>query len=81
MFEWAGIGFSQEENYRLCTSLKNLQQKTGAHNLRFWGKILCRSSDLYVAEGFISKQFSDEIEKDTEARGVEGVNKLSFWVT
>lgn len=81
MFQWAGIGFGQEENYRLCTSLKNLQLKTGANNLRFWGKILCRKHDLYVAEGFITKQFADEIEQETEKRGAEGVNKFSFWVT
>jgi hypothetical protein len=81
MYSWAGIGFGQEENFRLCSSLKNLQKRSNANNLRFWGKILCRKHDLYVAEGFVSKSFSDEIEPELEPRGSEGVNKLTFWVT
>lgn len=28
MLEHAGIGFGEEENYRLAMSLKNLQEKT-----------------------------------------------------
>jgi len=55
MFNWANIGFGKEENFRLVTSLKNLQHKTNANNLRFWGKILGRKNDLYVAEGFVDK--------------------------
>lgn len=51
MLEWAGLGFGSEENYRLATSMKNLAMANEANNLRFWGKILCRSGDLYVAEG------------------------------
>ncbi len=81
MLEWAGLGFGKEENYRLATSLKNLAECTGANNLRFWGKILCRCCDLYVAEGVITKSFADEIPHEVEARGKEGVNKLTFWVT
>lgn len=81
MLEWAGLGFGAEENFRLATSLKNLASHTNAHNLRFWGKMLCRNGDMYVAEGFVAKQFSDEIPPEMEPRGAEGVNKLTFWVT
>ena len=81
MLEWAGLGFGKEENYRLAFSLKNLAESSGASNLRFWGKILTRGSDLYVAEGMITKDFKDEIPHEVEARGKEGVNKLTFWVT
>ena len=55
MFEWAGLGFGKEENFRLTVSLKNLAERNDANNLRFWGKILCRNSDLYVVEGEVSK--------------------------
>ena len=55
MLEWTGLGFGREENFRLSTSLKNLAEKTCANNLRFWGKILCRCKDFYVAEGEVSK--------------------------
>ena len=51
MLEWAGLGFGSEESFRLSTSMKNLAMATEANNLRFWGKILCRNGDLYVAEG------------------------------
>ena len=81
MLEWAGLGFGKEENFRLAVSLKNLAEMSGANNLRFWGKILCRGKDLYVAEGMINKDFSDEIPDKMESRGKEGVNKLTFWVT
>ena len=81
MLEWAGLGFGAEENYRLATSLKNLSQSCEVNNLRFWGKILCRDGDLYVAEGDVQKQFADEIPPDMEPRGKEGVNRLTFWVT
>ena len=55
MLEWCGLGFGREENFRLSTSLKNLAECTEANNLRFWGKILCRGCDFYVAEGEVAK--------------------------
>lgn len=69
MLEWAGLGFGKEENFRLKVSLKNLGEKTDANNLRFWGKILCRDSDFYVAEGEVGKKFADEIPAEMEPRG------------
>ena len=61
--------------------MKNLAEKTEANNLRFWGKILARGKDYYVAEGEVNKNFSDEVPPEMEKRGQEGVNKLTFWVT
>jgi len=78
--EWAGISFGCEENYRLEMSLRNLLVKTKATNLRFWGKILTRSSDLFIAEGFKAEDFAEEIGETSEKRGT-GVNRLTFWVT
>jgi radial spoke head protein 4A len=39
LFEWAGIGFGQEEVYLMQKSLRRLAQLSGATSLRFWGKI------------------------------------------
>ncbi len=42
--------------------------------------MLCRKKDLYIAEGEILEDFSDELSEQTEPRG-SGVNKLTHWVT
>jgi hypothetical protein len=42
MLKWAGLGFCEEDNYRLSISLKLLLKESGATNLRFWGKIYGR---------------------------------------
>jgi len=51
MFEWVGIGFGKEENYRIQLALRLLLKKTLAKDLRFWGKIHATKKDYYIAEG------------------------------
>jgi hypothetical protein len=39
IFQWAGIGFGEQETYRLQKSLKKLAESSGSAQLRFFGKI------------------------------------------
>jgi hypothetical protein len=80
MLNWAGLGFSEEDNYRISISLRRLLDDTGAINLRFWGKIYATKSDYYVACGKVDRKVPDEIEDDVEPRG-KGVNEITYWVT
>lgn len=50
-FEWAGVGFGEEESYRIFKSLSTLSFKKTAVNCKLWGKILCSEKDYYVAIG------------------------------
>ncbi|RLN67729.1 hypothetical protein BBP00_00001438 [Phytophthora kernoviae] len=78
MFEWAGLGFSKGETFRLALALQRLAQTHGTVTLRFWGKILGRGADYYVAEGELPTAYEPE---DPEAEeGATGVNKLTYWV-
>ncbi|KAL4167713.1 hypothetical protein KRP22_013197 [Phytophthora ramorum] len=78
MFEWAGLGFSKGETFRLSLALQRLAQTNSTVNLRFWGKLLGRGTDYYVAEGELPTQYEPE---DLEAEeGAAGVNKLTYWV-
>jgi radial spoke head protein 4A len=54
-------------------SIKKLAIHTKAKRLRFFGKILGRDKDYYVAEGISSDNISDELPPNSEAKGV-GVN-------
>jgi hypothetical protein len=48
--------------------------------LAFFGKILCRNQDYYVARGVVPKLPTDHLPANVEPRG-EGVNFYTFWVT
>jgi radial spoke head protein 4A len=80
MLKWAGLGFSEEDNYRLSISLRLLLKESGAKNLKFWGKIQGKKCDYYVAMGEVSKEFKDELPLNWEPRG-QGINKFTYWVT
>lgn len=80
MLEMAGIGFSEEESLRISQSVRKLADKHNATTIRFWGKLLTRGKDYYVAQGLYSNQHSDTLPEDSEQKG-EGVNKYTFWVT
>lgn len=85
MYQWAGIGFGQQEIYRLQKSLKQLATESGAQKLRFFGKIRGTEQDYYIAEGEVDgdgEEEGDEEEKpaDFEAKG-SGVNKFTYWVS
>eukprot|EP00742_Colponemidia_sp_Colp-10_P000571 GILJ01000625.1.p1 GENE.GILJ01000625.1~~GILJ01000625.1.p1 ORF type:complete len:473 (+),score=96.00 GILJ01000625.1:42-1421(+) len=80
LFEWAGIGLSTEDVYRLLLSLRKLASDSSAKSLRFWGKVtgLCR--DYIVAEGLLDEVGEADSENPAvEPRGV-GANKYRYWV-
>ncbi|ETI40822.1 hypothetical protein F443_13874 [Phytophthora nicotianae P1569] len=77
MFEWAGLGFSKGETFRLSLALQRLAHTNGTVNMRFWGKILGRGADYYIAEGELSTAYEPE-DLDAE-EGATGVNKLTYW--
>ncbi|OQR99877.1 flagellar radial spoke protein [Thraustotheca clavata] len=78
MFEWAGIGFSRGETFRLSLALQKLATVNATVKLRFWGKILGLGMDYYVAEGELQEPYEPE---DLEAEeGANGLNKNTFWV-
>ncbi|OWZ16727.1 Flagellar radial spoke protein [Phytophthora megakarya] len=77
MFEWAGLGFSEGETFRLSLALQRLAQTNGTVNMRFWGKILGRGADYYVAEGELPTEYEPEDQEAEE--GAAGVNKLTYW--
>lgn len=82
IFQWAGVGFSEEETYRIQKSLKAFVTKSGATQVRFWGKVYGTERDYYVAEGKIEggeEEGGEEKPADFEARGT-GVNENVFWV-
>ena len=85
LFEWAGVGFGEQESYRIMLSLKKLATESGAGNIRFFGKIYGTEKDYYIAEGTLEGEDEggeegEEKPADFEARGT-GVNKFCYWVT
>lgn len=87
MFEWAGINFGEKEYFLLQKSIAKLAEKTGASNLKFWGKIYGTQRDYYIAQGKLEGGDEDEGEgeekpADFEPRDqTEGVNAYVYWVT
>ncbi|TMW62359.1 hypothetical protein Poli38472_009852 [Pythium oligandrum] len=77
MFEWAGVGFSQSETFRLSVALQRLAQAQGTTSLRFWGKLLGLGADYYIAEGELAAP--PEPEDVIGEEGVAGVNKFTYW--
>lgn len=83
ILQWAGVGFGQDETFRLQTSLTKLSITTGSEKIRLWGKIYGTQKDYYIAEGFVAGAGGDEEEekpKGFEERGT-GVNEFVYWVT
>lgn len=78
MFEWAGIGFSKTETFRLAIAIQNLAGKEQSTSMRLWGKILGREMDFYVAEGQVAEAYEPEDPMIEE--GVSGVNRHTYWV-
>jgi len=51
LWSWAGVGFGEEQTYRLFRSLQCLAGREGEEcKVRFWGKILGKNADYFVAE-------------------------------
>ena len=83
IYQWAGVGFGQQEIYRLQKSLKKLAGDSGASRLRFFGKIRGTEQDYYIAEGEAEGEEEGEEEEkpaDQEPKG-SGVNKYTYWVS
>ena len=53
MLEWAGIGFGEDEVYRISKSIKRLAIMSGADRLRLLGKIYGTQKDYWVAVGVL----------------------------
>ncbi|KAJ0406771.1 hypothetical protein ATCC90586_009420 [Pythium insidiosum] len=77
MFEWAGIGFSKGETFRLSVALNRLAVANGTTSLRFWGKILGIGADFYIAEGEVAG--AAEPEDPMAEEGATGVNRFTYW--
>ena len=55
--------------------------KKNTKQLRFWGKIIGKESDYYIAEGLADGgEEAGELAPDTEPKGT-GVNKWNYWAT
>lgn len=82
VWQWAGIGFGEQETYRLQKSLKKLAAKVSATSLNFFGKITGTQRDYYIAEGVVEGEEEvegEEKEADFEPKGT-GVNKFTYFV-
>ncbi|KRX05140.1 hypothetical protein PPERSA_06774 [Pseudocohnilembus persalinus] len=80
-FEKAGVGFGEEETYRIFKSLTALSFKKQATQVRLWGKILCSGKDYWVAEGLAENADDDNVPDEVEKKGQPGVNLKNYWVT
>lgn len=78
MFEWAGLGFSKSETFRLSVSLQRLAQVNGTSSMRFWGKMLGYGADFYIAEGELTGQSEPE-DLNAEEFGPTSANKFTYW--
>lgn len=78
VFQYAGVGFGDNETLMLMKSLKQLAITTGAGNVRLWGKIQGTEKDYYIAEGTFDGNQLEEAPDNFEARGT-GVNKFVYW--
>jgi len=81
LLQWGGVGFGEEETFRLFLSLKQLASTIpdGHESLRFWGRINTRCGFYYVVEG---KTFEDPDGLDMSAQeGLGGVNRFTYWVS
>lgn len=77
MLEWAGVGFSKGETFRLSLTLQQLARSSSSSTLRFWGKILGIGADFYIAEGELPSQA--EPEDPSSEEGASGINKFTYW--
>jgi len=89
VFQWAGIGFGEQETYRLQKSLKKLAADKSATTMRFFGKIYGTQQDYYVVEAVTEGDDDGDdaadgdegaAENAMEAKGT-GINKYTYFVT
>lgn len=87
IYQWAGIGFGEQETYRLQKSLKQLATEKQAKSLRFFGKVFGTQRDYYIVEAEVDAddEAEPELEEgetppEMEPKGT-GVNKFTYFVT
>lgn len=86
VLSWAGVGFGEQESYKIMCSLRRLalaEKASGANgikSLRFWGKLLGTDLDYYVAEAGRGGGAAHNDER-IEVPGEEGANKYLYYVT
>lgn len=80
MLDWVGVSFGEDDTYCIGLSIKKLAENYKAKELRFWGKILTKNGDYYVAEGVTSNLYADTVPANAEKKG-EGANYYSYFVT
>jgi len=76
-FEQAGIGFGQEETFRIFLALKSLAMECTFVSVRFWGKIFGVKANYYIVEAEYregegdkpSIDIDDDETNDNEATG------------
>ena len=88
LFEWAGVGLSREEAFRIYTSLCKLQLSKKLATVRFFGKILGTTKDYYVAEAkYVDALEQPEPDPDAPPPAMPpeeygtGCNSCSYFVT
>lgn len=80
MWQWAGVGFGEEETYRLYLSLKGLAIANDTA-VRFWGKMITRGGDYYVAEARTSEEDLAALQEDKTTEAEFGPNKYTYYVS
>jgi radial spoke head protein 4A len=78
MWKYAGFGIGEEATYLMLLSLKALAVSKGAE-VRFWGKLVTRSGDYFIAETKTT-EFPEDITK-FEMEGTDGPNKYTYLVS
>lgn len=79
MLNTAGVGFAHDDQVNLKKSLKQLAQKEGLKELRFWGQLQGIEADYLIAEGrFNGQGVKDANNMDHQARGT-GANTNTYF--
>jgi radial spoke head protein 4A len=81
LFEWGGIGFSDEEWYKIRMAMKKILVENNCEYLRFFGKIYGINSDYYIIQGLLKTYPMKNPQVHVESRGNEGINRFTFWVS
>ncbi len=92
VFQWAGVGFGEQETYRLQKSIKKLAQSKSHKSVRFFGKIYGTEKDYYIVEATGDAGEDEEAAGEAAVEGEEaeadpkleargsGVNELTYYV-
>lgn len=80
-FEWAGVGLSKEEAYRLLLAITKIKKDENLATVRFFGKILGTRADYYVIEAtYAAPPAATASPRDQEPPGT-GLNACTYFVS